>query len=206
MSGTIRAGIALPVAIIVTLFLFWLMPFLISTGNQALQENVKSASIEFTRMQRDESVKVKEREKPDRPDKVDAPPPPPPSAAASSAPDSSMAIGMNAPNMGKDLNLARNNLDAPSDGEAIPLVRVPPQYPERAASRGIEGWVQLGFTVNETGNCEDIKVIAADPPEIFDKAAIRALERWRYKPKIDDGRPVKQYNQQVVITFDLENQ
>ena len=205
MSATMRAGIALPVAIIVTLFLFWLMPFLISTGNQALQENTKSASIEFSRIQRDESVKTKQREKPDRPDKVEAPPPPP-SAAASASPDAVNMIGMQAPNMGKDLSLARNNLEAPSDGEAIPLVRVPPQYPERAASRGIEGWVQLGFTVNETGGCEEIKVIAADPPEIFDKAAIRALERWRYKPKIDDGRPVKQYNQQVVITFDLENQ
>ena len=206
MSATVRAGIALPVAIVVTLFLFWLMPFLIATGNKALQDETASASIEFTRMQRDEQVKTKERQKPDRPDKVEAPPPPPPSSAATASPDGASMIGMAPPNMGKDLNLGRNNLNAPSDGEAIPLVRVPPQYPERAASRGIEGWVQLGFTVNETGGCEEIKVIAADPPDIFDKAAIRALERWRYKPKIDDGRPVKQYNQQVVITFDLENQ
>lgn len=205
MSATLRAGIALPVSLVVTLFLFWLMPFLLSTGNSALQEETSSASIEFTRVQRDEQVKTKERQKPDRPDKIEAPPPPP-SSAATASPDAASMIGMTAPNMGRDLNLGKNNLNAPSDGEAIPLVRVPPQYPERAASRGIEGWVQLAFTVNETGGCEEIKVIAADPPEIFDKAAIRALERWRYKPKIDDGRPVKQYNQQVVITFDLENQ
>jgi protein TonB len=204
-SAISRVGMALPAAIVVTMFLFWLMPFLIATGNQALTDSGKAQSIEFVRSQRDESVQTKERKPPEKPQQQEAPPPPPPSAATN-APTGSMAIGMAAPNMGKNLNLGKNNLEAPSDGDAIPLVRVPPQYPERAASRGIEGWVQLGFTVNETGGCENISVIASDPPEIFDKAAIRALERWRYKPKIDDGRPVKQYNQQVVITFDLENQ
>lgn len=206
MNNTMRMGSALVGSVVATIFLFWLMQYLISQGIPALTDASKSASIEFVRQQRDETVQTKERKAPEKPQQQDAPPPPPPSADASKTPTGSMAIGMNAPNMGKNLNLGRNNLEAPSDGDAIPLVRVPPQYPERAATRGIEGWVQLGFTVNETGGCEDIKIITAQPPEIFDKAAIRALERWRYKPKIDDGRPVKQYNQQVVITFDLENQ
>ncbi|MDX2225199.1 MAG: energy transducer TonB [Rhodospirillaceae bacterium] len=206
MNPAVRVGGATLVALIVTTFLFWLMQYLIATGVPALTEAVKGASIEFVRVQRDETVQTKDRKPPEKPQQEDAPPPPPPSAADTSNAPGSMAIGMNAPNMGKDLNLNRNNIEAPSDGDAIPLVRVPPQYPERAASRGIEGWVQLGFTVNETGGCEEIRVLAADPPEIFDRAAIRALERWRYKPKIEDGRPVKQYNQQVVITFDLENQ
>ncbi|MCB2106750.1 MAG: energy transducer TonB [Rhodobacteraceae bacterium] len=204
MNPATRIGIAVPVALIVTLFLFWLMQYLIATGIPAIQEAIKGAAIDFTRIERDETVQTKDREMPEKPQQQDVPPPPPTSNDSMTDPGAMGIMGIN-PNMGIKFGGARNSLEAPSDGEAIPLVRVPPQYPERAASRGIEGWVQLGFTVNETGSCEDIVVIAADPPEIFNRAAIRALERWRYKPKVDDGRPVKQYNQQVVITFDLEN-
>ena len=83
--------------------------------------------------------------------------------------------------------------------------QVPPQYPQRANSRGIEGWVQLEFTITESGAVTDIVVVAAEPSGYFERAASRALSRWKYKPKIIDGRPARRYNNQVVITFELEN-
>jgi protein TonB len=204
MTATLRAGIAIPAAFVITLALLYLMHFLIASGVPAMTEAIQGASIEFVRVQRDESVQTRDRKPPEKPQQTEAPPPPPTAADASANP-TGIAVAAMAPTIGTNIDLSRSNIEAPSDGDAIPLVRVPPQYPERAATRGIEGWVQLEFTINETGGTEDIRVINADPVEIFDRAAMRALERWRYKPRIEDGRPVKRYQNQVVITFDLEN-
>lgn len=202
-SPAMRGALSLPIAVVVTIGLFWLMAYLIATGIPAIQEQIESVPIDFARVDRDESVQTKDRELPDKPDQVEAPPPPPPmSAAASSAPNSG-GVGMNAPRITNDLDIA-NEIGTPNEGDAIPLVRVPPQYPQRAASRGIQGWVQLEFTITETGAVEDIVVIAADPPGYFESAAERALSRWKYKPKIDNGTPVRRYDNQVVITFELD--
>ena len=203
-SNTMRIGVSIPLAIAVTIALFWLMNYLITHGMDAITEEVQGAAIDFTRVDRDESIQTKDRQLPDRPDKPEAPPPPPPmNLASNTAPDSG-GVGINVPALSRGLNLDRSGLAAPTDGDAIPLVRVPPQYPQRAASRGINGWVQLEFTITESGSVEDVVVIAAEPTGYFERAAERALSRWKYKPKIVDGRPARRYNNQVVITFELE--
>ena len=204
-SNTMRIGVSVPLAMAVTLALFWLMNYLITHGMDAITEEVRGAAIDFTRVDRDESVQTKDRALPDRPDKQDAPPPPPPmNLNASTAPNSG-GVNINAPALSLGLNLDRSGLTAPTDGDVIPLVRIPPQYPQRAASRGVNGWVQLEFTITETGGVDDIVVIAAEPTGYFERAAERALARWKYKPKIVEGRPARRYNNQVVITFEMEN-
>lgn len=90
------------------------------------------------------------------------------------------------------------------DGEATPIVRIDPKYPPQAARDGKEGWVRLSFTINEQGGVEDIKVIEADPKRIFDREARRALAKWKYKPKIEGGKAVKQFGQTVQLDFKLE--
>ena len=190
-------------SMLVTISLFWLMNYLITHGMEAITDEVSGDTIDFTRVDRDESVNTKDRDLPDRPDKPDVPPPPPPmNLNTNTAPDSG-GVNINAPAL-YNLNLDRSGLNAPTDGDAIPLVRVPPQYPQRANSRGIEGWVQLEFTITESGSVADISVVAAEPSGYFERAAERALSRWKYKPKIIDGRPARRYNNQVVITFELE--
>jgi TonB family protein len=67
--------------------------------------------------------------------------------------------------------------------------RVNPAYPSKAEQKRVEGWVELDFTVTETGEVKDIAVHAADPPGVFNQAAIGALAQWRYKPVLHDDTP-----------------
>ncbi|MFC3120348.1 energy transducer TonB [Agaribacter flavus] len=90
------------------------------------------------------------------------------------------------------------------DGDATPIFRQDPKYPPEAARDGKEGWVKLSFTINEIGGVEDVEVIDAQPKRIFDREAKRALRKWRYNPKIVDGKAVRQPGLTVQLDFTLE--
>ncbi len=105
-------------------------------------------------------------------------------------PDIDIDIGI-----GGDIAIAR---------ELTPLVRVPPEYPVPALSRGIEGFVVLGFTVTEAGSVIDAEVLRSDPPNVFDRAALRAVSRFKYQPQFVDGKPV-QVRTYTKLEFELED-
>ena len=50
----------------------------------------------------------------------------------------------------------------------------------------------------------DVVVLEANPKRIFDREAKRALRKWKYKPKIVEGKPQKQFNMQVQLDFKLD--
>ena len=70
-------------------------------------------------------------------------------------------------------------------------MRINPDYPPRALSRGLEGWVQVQFTITATGTVANAVVVNAEPKNIFDDAALKAIARWRYNPKVDGGVAVE---------------
>lgn len=74
----------------------------------------------------------------------------------------------------------------------VPLERIPPKYPARAAERHIEGWVKIEFTITRSGTVENAVVVEAEPSEVFDDAALKAIEQWIFKEKIVDGVAVEQ--------------
>ena len=74
----------------------------------------------------------------------------------------------------------------------VPLVRVPPKYPARAASRHIEGWVKVEFTIQTDGSVDDAVVVGSEPENIFDDAALTAISKWKFKEKIVNGIAVSQ--------------
>lgn len=96
--------------------------------------------------------------------------------------------------LGGDIAIAR---------ELFPIVRVPPEYPMRASENNVEGFVTLRFIVNETGSVEDPEVIRSEPPGVFDKAALRAVRRWKFQPVIRNGKPVRVYGVNT-ITFKVQ--
>lgn len=105
-----------------------------------------------------------------------------------------------------------------SDGEYLPIVKVAPVYPRRALSRGMTGWAIVEFTVTKEGtvidpvvveNCAWIKTpdtkgeCVDSPNAVFDRAAIQAALKFKYKPKVIDGEPVETAGVQNKISFDL---
>lgn len=83
-------------------------------------------------------------------------------------------------------------------------IRVPPNYPTRAAKQGIEGWVRLQFDITRTGHVKNVQVIESTPAGIFDEEASKALQQWRYIPKEVDGEPVEQTGLTVQLDFRLQ--
>lgn len=65
-----------------------------------------------------------------------------------------------------------------------------PIYPAAARAAGIEGDVEVRYRVTETGTVADAEVVRAEPPEVFDQAALTAIRQFRYRPQLQAGTPV----------------
>src|SRR5512138_2458425 len=105
--------------------------------------------------------------------------------------------------MGADISKAEMDLAAAREQHALlhsvvsasTLKRtrmVAPQYPSDALRKGIEGWVELAFTVMPNGTVDDVEVRNASPANVFDDAATRAVRQWRFEPVVRDGKTVPQ--------------
>ncbi|MBL4573360.1 MAG: M56 family metallopeptidase [Gammaproteobacteria bacterium] len=92
------------------------------------------------------------------------------------------------------------------DQDILPTVAEPPQYPTRAANEGIEGWTLLSFTVTADGLVEEnsVEVLDAEPVEIFDRASIRAAQKFEFQPRIRNGRAVDIPGVKYVFKYELE--
>jgi TonB family protein len=78
---------------------------------------------------------------------------------------------------------------------------VSPAFPESAKKSGISGWVEVSFTVNERGMVENARASSSEPKEVFDWAAVQAVEQWRFEPPLRDGKPTSQATK-VKLRFD----
>lgn len=200
-----RYALAIGVAAIVTFGLFFLMQFLISMEGGGLNEALRSSPIEFVRLKRDSELLTKKRKLPQKQEHEEPPPPPDIDMARAPKPSQNVDGTGVAPVIDTSLNLAGGpHLGAPSDADIIPLVRVEPQYPIRAAERGIEGWVEVEFTISPAGTVKDPIVTDYHPSSIFNRSALRAIRKWKYRPKIVDNVPVERAGVRVRLTFELE--
>jgi protein TonB len=79
-----------------------------------------------------------------------------------------------------------NQLDEP----LTTLAKIPPIYPDRAKRRGIRGIVKVEFIVNKEGTVTSVSIVNSDPPDVFDKAVLNSIYKWRFKPGTIAGIPV----------------
>lgn len=90
-----------------------------------------------------------------------------------------------------------------SDGDIVPIARPRPAYPILAARRGIEGYVVLEYTVTRAGTVEGVAVVESSN-SLFNRSALEAVNKFRYKPRIVDGHPVAVRGVRTKIRFELE--
>lgn len=188
-------------AVFVTFGLFYLMQALILGKDMKLGE-AGGHMIDFVRLKKDSEVETKKRKMPDKKEPEEPPPPPDLTTTRMNKPSQDMgnmafAIDVNVDVGGTDIAIAA------SDSDVIPIVRVNPQYPLRASERGIEGWVEVEFTISKLGTVKEPMVINSHPSSIFDRSALKAIRKWKYNPKIEDGEPVERSGVKVRLKFEL---
>ena len=185
----------------VTFALFWVMQALIGVAGEMLEEK-PSFVVDFVRLKRDTEPEIKKREIPDRKPPEQPPPPPQMNFSQNLNPDD--GIGVIVPIVEASLDLMVADLGAGgSDRDVVPLVRIEPQYPMSAKQRGVEGWVELRFTITAAGTVADIVVTASVPGTIFNKSAVQAVSKWKYNPKIENGTAVDRPGVRQRIKFEL---
>lgn len=82
-----------------------------------------------------------------------------------------------------------------------PIKRIPPKYPIEAARQSREGWTVLGFVIDEKGNVSDALVKESSGSKDFDKAALKAVTKWKYQPAFENGKPIQQCVNTVQMNF-----
>lgn len=191
-------------ALAVTFGLLFLMQLLIATGKQAVTEEIQGRLIDFVRVERDETVQRKER-KPDRPPAPEQPPPDTPKPQFDNVDAEVQSVSVAPVGVQADVNIAGRFGFSQVDGDYLPIVKVAPIYPRRAQDRGIEGYVVVEFTVNKTGSVVNPVVIEAEPPNYFERAALAAVVKFKYKPRVVNGEPIDTPGVRNIIRFELED-
>lgn len=196
----LRYASAVLLGTVTTFGLLTLMRSVIADPLPAEDSGIKGEVLDFVRLEK-EHVIIVDPPKPEPPPPVEPPPPRPPKAI------------IDGPTIGRwweppepipesDGDLLKRYLD---DGEYLPIVRVSPIYPRRALTRGIEGYVLVEFVVTETGTVRDPVVLFADPPGFFERAAVTAVLKFKYKPKVAGGEPVAVSGVRSRIVFEMED-
>jgi periplasmic protein TonB len=197
-----RYAFSIAIGVVVTLSLLFIMQLLIATGEKALQDPRDRAQLDFVRIKRSENLDTDDFE----PEK----PPPPPEVPPETPPQEMDNIDPNAPtiNIAAPTVNANTEIGGPggmniAEGDYLPIVRVAPVYPARALSRGLEGYVDMSFTVTPTGTVENPTILYSTS-SLFDRAATQAVLKFKYKPRVVDGVPVAVPNVKTRISFKIE--
>lgn len=201
----VRWAISMVMAAGITLGLFYFMQALIATGDQ-LDQRVSVVKMVDATMPEIELEVIEEIDKPE-PIQDDT-------EVVEDIPDRqinlsdgpALNIERVAIEIDTGLQLSSASISA-TDGDMLPLVAIAPQYPTRAAQRGIQGWCQVSFTVDGMGNVveDTITVVDAEPANIFDRTSTRAATRFKFQPRVVDGQGVPVEGVQYVFRYQLED-
>jgi len=196
-----RYAISIGLGASVTFGLLFVMQLLIATGRGALTEATQFRVTDFVRVERSETIESK-RDQPEKPPEPEQPPEMPAPNQADNF-DNSMSVSMAAPSMDANLNVGGVGFGI-SDGEYLPIVKVAPVYPNRALTRGLEGYVIVEFTVTPQGTTRDAIVVESSS-SLFERAAVDAALKFKYKPRVIDGQAVEVPGVQNKITFEIQD-
>ena len=197
-----RYAFSIVIGTVVTLSLLFIMQLLIVTGKQALTDPRERHKLEFVRVKKNENLNTQDLtpEKPPKP--PETPPETPPQDMDNIDPDAP-TIDVGRPEVTANTDIGGPGSMNIAEGDYLPIVRVAPVYPSRALSRGLEGFVDMSFTVTSTGTVKD-PIVLQSTSSLFERAATRAVLKFKYKPRVVDGIPVEVSGVKTRITFELE--
>jgi len=199
MGSSVRVIVGGLLAIPVAIGLFYIMQALVDREFE--QEDSKARKIADIVVP-DKVIETNLKEV--LPEKVEDPEEPPPDLEPIQF-DSDVDMGVvnNAPTTGVTLQLNASGMSS-GDGEYLPIVKVAPIYPRRAQTRGISGYCIVEYTVTKTGSIRDPQAVDCQPSGIFERASVKAAEKFKYKPRVVDGEPIEVAGVQNKFTYELE--
>jgi protein TonB len=198
-----RYAFSVVIGTVVTLSLLFVMHLLIVTGKQALTKPRDRAKLEFVRVKRNEALNTEDFTPEKQPKPPETPPETPPQDMDNMDPNAP-SINVPPPSVSANTDIGGPGGMNIAEGDYLPIVRVAPVYPARALSRGLEGYVDLSFTVTTAGTVRD-PVILFSTSSLFERAASRAVLKFKYKPRVVDGVPVDVPNVKTRISFQIED-
>lgn len=189
----------------ITLLLFYFMQALIASGS-GLDERVNVVKVVDATMPDIELEVIEEIDKPEPIEEVTEDVPDTPDKQISLSDGPALNIERATVQLDTGLQLSNASISA-TDGDYLPLVAIAPQYPTRAAQRGIQGWCLVAFSVDGQGNVVEDSIIVADaePPNIFDRSSQRAAARFKFQPRVVDGQGVRVDDVQYLFRYQLED-
>ncbi len=198
-----RLVLVTPIGIVIALLVFWAMQWMISPSVEKKNRGDEVAMVDFIRALKDSNSESKQRN--------DKEPPKPKMPPVLEVPQlqqaTSKQLELSMPNINSSLSSFKGDAMGSmlsgygvGDSDVIPLVEVQPRYPAQAKSRKIEGYVVVRLAISKEGSVENVEVIDAKPKGIFEREVMRAAYRYRFKPKLADGKPVPQ---QATKTFEF---
>ena len=198
-----RLVIGLILGLAITLSLFWVMQYLIATADRTLNEDAAGSLVDFVRVKRDESVKQRQL-KPKKPPPPDAPPPQPPTPQLESLNANAEKIAISEVPVETDIEMTGGFSLGVGEGDYLPIVKVAPIYPNRALTRGIEGYCVVQYTVTKQGTVKDPVVLEDQcTSSLFYSASLNAALKFKYKPRIMDGEAVEVPGVQNKFTYEI---
>jgi len=208
--NSLRSLISAFFAVGVTFALFLFMFKLISSGGNNNEEMEAIAGIHFGPVDIPDEVMTKNRRIPKKPPPPKDPPPPPKMQVSKMDQTQQNMPKLDLPNLDVPMSGGEGMfignfaaVDKTEEGDIIPIVVIRPMYPRDAAMQGLEGWVKVEFTITAIGTVKNPRVIDAKPKRIFNREAIRAILKWKFKPRVIDGVPVDRPATQI-IDFSLD--
>lgn len=179
-----------------TFAVFWTLHLLIAGGRYLADQGESLATVDFVRLKKDSELETRERKKPPKPEPPKTPPPP--KMQIDTPPPDAPPTPFQMPKMNLPTTISGGPFlgsfvggDMSGTSELIPLVRIQPQYPREAARDGTEGTVTFEVTINPDGTVRSARVLKAQPRGVFESAALQSILKWKFKPKVVDGKPVE---------------
>lgn len=199
----IRMVIGIILAIAVTLSLFWVMQYLIATADRSLNDDSKNSMLDFVRVKRDESIQRRQL-KPKKPPPPEQAPPQPPTPQLDDLNPNAEKIAISAVPVETDIEMTGGFSLGVGEGDYLPIVKVAPIYPNRALTRGVEGFCVVQYTVTSLGSTKDPVVIESQcTSSLFHRASLNAALKFKYKPRIIDGEAVEVPGVQNKFTYEI---